>query len=96
MVLLHDEAQVEARFGPLGDSANLDADRCTVCAKRTKGSENRFGRTRWNSYVMWVKSDHVSICLETMLVSVQDRCMVCAKRSIGSEIILDTPDGTPR
>ena len=39
MVLLRDEAQVEARFGPLGDSANLDADTCTVCAKRTKGSE---------------------------------------------------------
>jgi len=39
MVLLRDEAQVEAHFGPLGDSANLDADRCTVCAKRTIGSE---------------------------------------------------------
>jgi len=25
MVLLGDEAQLEARFGPLGDSANLDA-----------------------------------------------------------------------
>ena len=39
MVLLCDEAQVEACFGPLGDSANLDTDRCTVCAKRTIGSE---------------------------------------------------------
>ena len=39
MVPLGDEAQVEARFGMLGDSANLDADRCTVCAKRTIGSE---------------------------------------------------------
>ena len=39
MVLLRDEAQVEACFGPLGDSANLDADWCTVCAKRTIGSE---------------------------------------------------------
>ena len=39
MVLLRDEAQVEAHFGPLGDSANLDADRCMVCAKRTIGSE---------------------------------------------------------
>ena len=38
MLLLHDEAQVEDRFDPLGDSANLDADRCTVCAKRTIGS----------------------------------------------------------
>ena len=38
MVLLHDEGQVEARFCPLGNSANLDADMCMVCAKRTIGS----------------------------------------------------------
>ena len=50
MVLLGDEAQVESRFGPFGYSVRL----------------------------------------------VQDRCTVCAKRSIGSEIILDTPDSTPR
>jgi hypothetical protein len=24
------------------------------------------------------------------------RCMVCSERTIGLEIILDTPDGTPR
>jgi hypothetical protein len=34
-----DEAQVEAHFGPFRDSANLDEDWCTVCAKRTIGSE---------------------------------------------------------
>jgi len=39
MVLLRDETQVEARFVPLGESANLDADRCMVFAKRTIGSE---------------------------------------------------------
>ena len=39
MVLLCDEAQVKAHFGPLGDSANLDADRCMVCAERTIGLE---------------------------------------------------------
>ena len=39
MVLLGDEAQLEARFGPFGDSANLDIDNCTVCAERTIGSE---------------------------------------------------------
>ena len=38
MVLLGDEAHVEARFGPLGDSANLYADRYMVCAKRPIGS----------------------------------------------------------
>jgi hypothetical protein len=37
-----------------------------------------------------------SFCLETVLVSVHDRCMVCVERSIGSDIVLDTPDGTPR
>ena len=39
MVLLRDEAQVETSFGPFGGSANLDADRCMVCAKRTIGSK---------------------------------------------------------
>jgi hypothetical protein len=39
MVLLGDEAQVEARFGPFGDSANMMQDRCIVCAKHTIGSE---------------------------------------------------------
>jgi hypothetical protein len=29
MVLLGDDAQVDAHFGPYGDSANLDEDRCT-------------------------------------------------------------------
>ena len=38
-----------------------------------------------------VMSNHVSVHLEMVLVSVQDRCMVCAKRTIGLEIILDAP-----
>ena len=43
--------------------------------------------------VMW---NLVSVRLDTVLVSVQDRCMVCAKHTIGSEIVLETPDSTPR
>ena len=39
MVLLGDEAEVQASFGPFRDSANLDVDRCTVCAKHTIGSK---------------------------------------------------------
>jgi hypothetical protein len=31
-----------------------------------------------------------------VLIFLQDRCMVCGERAIGSEIILDTPDITPR
>jgi hypothetical protein len=37
----------------------------------------------------------MSVCLDSLLVSVQDRCMVCTKRTIGSEIVLDAPEGTP-
>ena len=39
MVLLGDEAQVVARFGPFGDSVILMQDRCTVCTEDTIGSE---------------------------------------------------------
>jgi hypothetical protein len=39
---------------------------------------------------------YFSVCLETVLASVQDRCTVCAKRTIGLEIILDEADGTHR
>jgi hypothetical protein len=39
VVLLGDDAQVEARFGLFGENANLMQDRCTVCVKRTIGLE---------------------------------------------------------
>jgi hypothetical protein len=39
MVLLADEAHVDAPFGLFGHRANLDQDKCTVCAERTIGSE---------------------------------------------------------
>ena len=39
MVPLGDEAQVEARFGLSNMVLILTQDRCTVCAKRTIGSE---------------------------------------------------------
>ena len=39
MVVLGGEAKVEAPFSPFGDSANLDTDRCMVCAKRNIGLE---------------------------------------------------------
>jgi hypothetical protein len=29
-------------------------------------------------------------------ILVQDRCTVCSKRTIGSEVVLDTPNDTPR
>ena len=48
MVLLGDEAQVEARFGPFGDSANLGARSAHGLRQTYHRLGNRFGRTRWN------------------------------------------------
>jgi hypothetical protein len=39
MPLLGDQVQVEACLGTFGDSANLDARRCTFCTECTTGSE---------------------------------------------------------
>jgi hypothetical protein len=84
MGLLGDEAKVEARFSPFGDSATLDA-RLVLGLRRTyRRLRYSVGGTRWNSYVMWVMWNLVSICLETVLALVQDRCSVCVKRTIGT------------
>jgi hypothetical protein len=49
MVLIDDEAQVEAHFSPFGDSPNLDT-RQVHCLRRTYHRlGNHFGHTRWNS-----------------------------------------------
>ena len=39
MVLLGDEAQLKAHFGPFGDSGNIDANWVHGCAEHTIGSE---------------------------------------------------------
>ena len=39
MELLADMGCVESSFGPFGDGVSVDVDRCTVCAKRTIGSD---------------------------------------------------------
>jgi hypothetical protein len=49
MVLLGDEVQVEPRFGPFGDSANLDARWVYGLDWTYHRLENHFGRIRWNS-----------------------------------------------
>jgi hypothetical protein len=47
MVLLGDEARVEPRFGPFGDSANLD--KVHGLRRTYHRLKNHHGRTRWNS-----------------------------------------------
>ena len=94
MVHLGDDAQVEARFGPFRDSANLDI-RLEHGLHRTY---NRlrccFRRTQWNSYVTWVMWNLILVYFETVFALVPYSCMVCVERTVGSEIILDAPDGT--
>jgi hypothetical protein len=96
MVLLGDEAQVEARLTLFGNSANLDARWMQGLRRTYQRLRNHFGRTRCNYLVTWVMWNLVSVRLEIVLVSVQDRCTVCAKCTIGSEIVLDATDSTPR
>ena len=86
VVLLGDEAQLEASFGPFGDSMYSAPDGA--------------GKSFW-THPMELLGDvgHVeshSVRLEKVLVLVQQRCMVCAKTTICSDILLDAPDGTPR
>jgi hypothetical protein len=60
------------------------------------GHKNLFGQTRGTSLVMCIKWKLILVYLEIELISMQDRCTVCAESVIGSEIVLGTPDGTPR
>ena len=46
MKLLGDEAELEARFGPFGDSAKLDTRSVHGLRRRYHRLGNHFGRTR--------------------------------------------------
>jgi hypothetical protein len=96
MVLLDDEAVVDAHFSLFGDSANLDARLVHGLRRTYYRLRNHFGRTQRNSLVTYVMWNLASVCLETVLVLVQHRCKVCTKRAIVSKIILDTLDGSAR
>jgi hypothetical protein len=96
MVLLGDEAQVDAHFITFGDSANLDTRQVHDLRRMYHRLRNHFRCTRWNSYVMRLKWKLEAICLEILLILTQGRCTICVERTIGLEIILDAPNGTPR
>jgi hypothetical protein len=87
--------QAKAHFALFGDSSYFGTRKVHDLCRMYHGYGNRFGYTRWYSYVMYVKWKLVSVRLE-VLVSAQNRCMVCAECTIGLEIILYAPDGTPR
>jgi hypothetical protein len=68
MVLLGDEAQLEACFGPFRDSANLDTILVHGLGQTYHRLRNCFGHTQWNSLVTWVMWNLVSVCLGMVLV----------------------------
>jgi hypothetical protein len=49
MVLLGDEAQMEARFGPSRDSVSFSARQVHGLCQMYHGLINHFGRTGWYS-----------------------------------------------
>jgi hypothetical protein len=96
MELLGDVAHGESCFGLFEDAVSIGARWGHGLRQTYPRLGNRFGRSRWNSLVMWLLGSLISIHPMTVSVSEHDRCTVCAKRTIGSEIILDAPNGTPR
>ena len=70
LVVLGEEAQVEAWIGQFGGSANINATDHML--------GNQFGCTRSNSLMTCVIWNLALVCLEIVLVSAQDMCMVCA------------------
>jgi hypothetical protein len=64
MVLLGDEAHLECRFDPFGDSANLDARLVHSLRRTSHGLRNHFGRTRWYSKVTRLKWNLILVRLD--------------------------------
>jgi hypothetical protein len=69
MILLDDVDQVEAHFYPFVDSVIVDARYVRSFCRTCNRLGNHFGRTRWNSYVTWVKWKLIWVCLEIVLIS---------------------------
>jgi hypothetical protein len=68
MELLDDEAQVEARFGLFGDSANLYARYMHGLRRTYHRLRNHFSCTRWYSKVMRLQRKLILVRLEIVLV----------------------------
>jgi hypothetical protein len=88
--------QAEAHFDPFVDSFNFGARKVHSLRRMYHGLRNRFGHTRWYSYVMYAKWKLISIHLEIVLISTKVRCTVGAKCTMGLEIFSGTPDGPSR
>jgi hypothetical protein len=95
MVLLGDEAQVDAHFSLFGDTANLDARLVHGFALNIPHAQKSF----WAHPIEHLGDlghveSHFGPFGESKVLE-KDRCMACAERTIGLKIVLDTPDRTP-
>jgi hypothetical protein len=93
--LVSDMGHMESRFSPFGDSVSVSARQVHGLHRTYHRHRNRFGRTRWDSLVTWLKWKLGSVHLGIVLLLMHDWCTVCVKRTVGSEIVLEAPDGTP-
>jgi hypothetical protein len=85
MELLGDVGHVESHFGPFRNGVSVGVRLVYGLRQTYHRLGNHFGCTRWNSKVMWVMSNLVSVHLEMVLELVEDRCTVCAKHTIAQE-----------
>jgi hypothetical protein len=92
--LVSDLGRVESRFSPFGDSVSVSARLVHGLHRTYHRHRNRFGRTRWDSLVTWLKWKLGSVRLEIVLLLMHNWCTVCVKCTVGSEIVLEAPDGT--
>jgi hypothetical protein len=95
MELLGDVGRVNSRFGLFVDGVSISARLVHGLRQMYHMLRNRFGRSRWNSKVMWHMWSLVSVCSVIVLVWEQVRCTACAKCTVGSKIVLDALDGRP-
>jgi hypothetical protein len=79
MVLLGDEAQVEAHFDPFGGNTNFDSRLVHGLHQMYHSLINYFGHTQWYSKVTRFKWNLVFVRLETVLILTLHRCIVYAK-----------------
>ena len=96
MELLGDMGHVQSHFSLFGDSVSVGARYVHGLQQTYHRLRNRLGRSRWYFKVTRLKRKLDSVHFNILLILTQNRCMVCAERIIGSEIVMDTPDGTPR
>jgi hypothetical protein len=93
--LVSDMGRVEFRFSPFGYSVSVSARQVHGLHRTDHRHRNRFGRTRWDSYVTRLKWKLGLVRLEIVLLLMRNWCTVCVKRTVGSKIVLEAPDGTP-